>query len=430
MLNPPQLTDSTSDILSTFIQDMNIKINSGADLEELLNFVFEELGSHIPFDRMGIALVDHELNTITLKWARSRRNHSFLTKGFTVDLASTSLCQILESGKPRILNDLLQYSVDHPESKSTSLAIKDGIRSSFTCPLKAKNKNNGIVFFSSYEANLYREEHCHSFQSIAELLSVLIEGDRLRSYEKFTDSGEKHLATVIHDLRSPLAIIQGYADFSLTQDWISTIPEEARDAFDIIRKNTAFMFKLLEDLVETLRPDGKALLTIEEADVKLSIYCEELRKAFTGLCATKNITLAFEEGLLPYKARFDPNKIRRALDNLVSNAVKYSARFTKVTICIGSTETSLNFKVTDEGQGIAPSEMHKLFKDFGKTSTRPTEHEPSTGLGLAIVKRIIELHGGTVFADSLAGKGSTFGFSIPLKSQQALAPQSDDYYSN
>ncbi len=168
----------------------------------------------------------------------------------------------------------------------------------------------------------------------------------------------------------------------------------------------------------------------DRTDVELSSYCNDLRKAFEGLCATKNITLEFQHGSLPHLALFDPNKIRRALDNLVSNAIKYSARFSKVIIKIDGIHGALNFTVIDEGQGIPQSELNKLFKEFGRTSTRPTENESSTGLGLSIVKRIVDLHNGQVFVESTVRKGSTFGFTLPLSPITVVVPQSDDNYPN
>ena len=408
---------------SNFTHQLTAKLNGGAKLDELLDFVFDQLSPLIPFDRIGIATVDEAVDKITLKWARSKRTHAFLNRGFTTNLRSTSLGTILTSGNPRIINDLLKYAADHPKSQTTQLAIRDGIRSSLTCPLISRSKNTGIVFFSSYETNTYQSEHIETFDFIAQQLSVLIETERLKSYELLSKTNEKNLAQMIHDIRSPLATIQGYMDFSFSRDWMATIPEEARETFQIVRKNASFLFSLLDDLMQTLQLDGKPLLSIKEVEVNFPLFCDELISAFTGLCATKHIKLVFEPQNLRNTARFDPQKIRRAIDNLMTNAIKYSQRFTTITLAVKGDGETIQFTVSDQGLGIAESEIPKLFHDFGRTSTRPTEQEESTGLGLAIVKRIVDLHQGSVFVKSLLGKGSVFGFTLPqtqTQSQTAL----------
>ncbi len=103
----------------------------------------------------------------------------------------------------------------------------------------------------------------------------------------------------------------------------------------------------------------------------------------------------------------------QALENLVTNGIKFSHPLKEIVIGVNFESKRLNFSVSDQGQGIPKSELSNLFMEFGKTSVRPTGGEPSTGLGLAIVKRIVEAHGGEVSVTSTVGKGSTFSFWLP-----------------
>jgi signal transduction histidine kinase len=105
--------------------------------------------------------------------------------------------------------------------------------------------------------------------------------------------------------------------------------------------------------------------------------------------------------------------------------VKFSARGTNVQLEIKREGARLIFEVVDEGQGIPESEIPKLFREFGRTSVRPTEGERSTGLGLAIAKKIVEQHGGQISVKSEKGKGSTFAFWLPLDEKATVhMPQS------
>lgn len=116
-------------------------------------------------------------------------------------------------------------------------------------------------------------------------------------------------------------------------------------------------------------------------------------------------------------AVFNSLNVRRVIDNLISNAVKYSKRGSMIRMVVTVTNTTLHFDVIDQGLGIPHTEFEKLFQEFGKTSVRPTEGESSSGIGLAVVKKIVEQHGGQVSMRSEVGKGSTFSFWIPRNPQ-------------
>jgi len=110
----------------------------------------------------------------------------------------------------------------------------------------------------------------------------------------------------------------------------------------------------------------------------------------------------------------DRNKIRQVVDNLISNAVKYSPKGSVITVTIHTKGSFAGFTVRDNGPGIPDDERHKLFKDYGRLSATPTGGEKSTGLGLAICRKIIEAHNGTIGVDNLPGHGAEFYVSLPL----------------
>jgi signal transduction histidine kinase len=103
------------------------------------------------------------------------------------------------------------------------------------------------------------------------------------------------------------------------------------------------------------------------------------------------------------------------LDNLISNAIKYSEHGKEIRVSVAQTGATVRIAVADKGQGLSSEDMELLFKDFQKLSARPTGGEGSTGLGLSVVKHLIELHGGKVWAESAGkGQGSTFYVELPV----------------
>jgi len=151
---------------------------SGVRLDDTLDRVYESFRGLIPFNRLGCALISEDGASVMACWARSDQMLK-VQRGFTAPLAGSSLEQILETGQPRILNDLEAHLAAHPGSVSTRLIVEEGIRSSLTCPLLAQGKPVGFLFFSSTKKDTYRDLHQDVFLHIAGQLSALIEKSRL-----------------------------------------------------------------------------------------------------------------------------------------------------------------------------------------------------------------------------------------------------------
>jgi signal transduction histidine kinase len=110
----------------------------------------------------------------------------------------------------------------------------------------------------------------------------------------------------------------------------------------------------------------------------------------------------------------DSDRMREAIDNLISNAIKYSPIGGKISVLVNREQNKTVIRIADEGAGLSPEDLGRLFGRFQRLSAKPTAGESSTGLGLSIVKRIIDMHGGQVTADSAGpGQGSTFTVALP-----------------
>ncbi len=116
----------------------------------------------------------------------------------------------------------------------------------------------------------------------------------------------------------------------------------------------------------------------------------------------------------------DPDRLREAVDNLLSNAIKYSSAGGRIELSMSGGEDTTIISIKDEGAGLSQEDLGRLFGRFQRLSAKPTAGETSTGLGLSIVKRIVELHGGSVAAQSPGpGKGATFTIQLPVGSNAA-----------
>lgn len=231
--------------------------------------------------------------------------------------------------------------------------------------------------------------------------------------ERLNEIKNQFIGVAAHDLRNPLHIIEGYSQMLLDRLFGDLTPEQHK-FISVIRKNSDFMLKLITDLLYISKIEaGKLQLELEVADlVALLERNVELNRL---LAEQKRISILFRrEGDFPPLA-LDAPKIEQVLNNLISNALKFSNPRTTVEVLARGGEGEAVVSVKDEGQGIPADELHRLFIPFENLSVKSTGGEQSTGLGLAIVKRIVEGHKGRIWVESEVGVGSTFYFTLPFE---------------
>jgi signal transduction histidine kinase len=171
---------------------------------------------------------------------------------------------------------------------------------------------------------------------------------------------------------------------------------------------------LINDLLDVSAIEA-GQLELRYRVVDLAAYLQECHAANAVLAEAKSIELVLDlEPNLPL-VTMDPDRINQVVNNLITNAVKFSYPNTVITLRAQAEDNTVAISVQDQGQGIPAKDLGKMFTEFGRASVRPTAGEKSTGLGLAIVKRMVEAHGGRIWVESQVGVGSTFTFTLPLK---------------
>ena len=218
------------------------------------------------------------------------------------------------------------------------------------------------------------------------------------------------LGIAAHDLRNPLAAIQGFARL-LEGEALGPLDEGQVELVRNISRSSEFMLHLVNDLLDfAALESGKVDVQCE--DVDLARLVQEALPVHRLHADEKSIRIELVLGELPPTVRLDPRKIEQVLHNLIGNAIKYSPERTTIAVAVEEDGGWIQIDVKDEGQGIAPEEQAHLFEPFrraGGGAARPR----GTGLGLAIVLRIVEGHGGTIRVSSQLGEGSTFTVLLP-----------------
>ena len=172
------------------------------------------------------------------------------------------------------------------------------------------------------------------------------------------------------------------------------------------------MLALITSLLDVSKiRSGKLEIRLEDVDV--SEFLKKCYEANEMIGTQKDIALIMSVAENIGHARFDKERMHQAVDNLLSNAFKYSKPNTTVTLGTKRSERGLEIWVEDQGVGIKEEDLPLLFAEFSKASAQPTAGEPSHGLGLAIVKRVVELQGGRIEAKSSPGGGAIFTIILP-----------------
>lgn len=229
----------------------------------------------------------------------------------------------------------------------------------------------------------------------------------LKNLQHQTEEKKKLLSLVAHDLRAPLANIQSLNELAVE----SKDPEEANHYVQMSSNLAADTSELVSDLLHW-RSIERGDFEIRKSPVHLNIFADSIEKYLVHYGLRKDIRVELSRDFRSRTYLMDVKRIQQVISNLVSNAIKYSRRGSRIEVLMSSSEEEFVLRVRDFGKGIRDHELNKLFEAFEKTSTVPTEGESSFGLGLSIVQKIVEMHGGKTEVESTFGEGTCFTVRI------------------
>jgi len=235
------------------------------------------------------------------------------------------------------------------------------------------------------------------------------ETNALRTALKSLEQRNRQAAIVTHDLRNSIGSISSSVELLLEER--DAVGPEQLQFISIIERSARAALALVSDLLDlTLIEMGRLELKMEPLDlgalIRKNVETNQL------LARMKNIRLETDIAPALPVVNADPLRVEQVLTNLISNAVKYSNPATKVTVRAAPADGKVLVEVRDQGLGIPPGEIGKLFQFYQKTSVQPTGGEQSTGVGLAVARQIVEALGGEVGVESEVGRGSTFYFTL------------------
>ncbi|MDH4140238.1 MAG: HAMP domain-containing histidine kinase [Coriobacteriia bacterium] len=221
------------------------------------------------------------------------------------------------------------------------------------------------------------------------------------------------VAVASHELRSPLAVIQLYSEMLENNEFGDLDPELA-GAIDSIVLAVSRLSSIVRGLLDVALLE-RGLIPLEYAEVPLHDIVEEAVYDASNLASRVDVSVVTKGDVPTHWLRGDRVRLRQALDNLISNAVKYSKRQGVVSVAMRETETEVIVEVVDRGSGVDPEHADALFEPFARGDVQDNSEIPGLGLGLPIADRIVRAHGGAIgFQRNPEGVGSVFTIRLPL----------------
>ena len=358
------------------------------------------------FKRIGEAHVDPTKSSLIRKVGTFPR--SALTAQHPLIRVMTTGYPVLEA---EITPAFIRASFAEPSQRQMVEAL--GPRSFICVPLVSSGKILGaLTLVTSGSGRRYDEADLSLAADMARRAAIVVEHARLfHEAQQATRARDDVLAVVAHDLRNPLNTVTMAIGLMLENTPVERTQE--RRQVEIVRRAADRMNRMIQDLLDVKRMESGRLaidLRPEDVDVIINDMIEMLRPLAVGSSIT--LEASIPEGLPPVLA--DSARIQQVLSNLVGNAVKFTPRDGRITVCAEQTEGEIRFGVIDTGPGIPPEQVPHIFGQFWQASSSDRR---GIGLGLAIAKGIVEAHKGTIWVESQVGTGSTFYFTLPTATQ-------------
>ncbi len=420
------------------LQEISHKISALNDMQSTLRRVLEEIRDVLPLDGFVVALYDYETNLLSFP---------LIYDGWEIYqdapkplFPESVFAEAILTCKPHILNRTEEQLKSRLASNQEGMGTKKPSASILTAPMAVHNQVIGAISAHSYSSNAYTSENISVLSGVANQVAIAIENARLytalqkelaerkraeaearelniglesrvRQRTAELEAVNSELAsftyTVSHDLRAPLRGIHGLAHI-IIEEFEKDLPAESIAHIERIQANARQMGQLIDELLAFTHLGRQPLR-------KTSLDMAALTHAAIGE-VMKNETRKIDFFIQPLPDAYgDITLIHQALTNMLSNAIKFTRKKENPQVEIGSLQQNSEtaYFIRDNGAGFDMAYVGKLFGVFERLH-RQDEFE-GIGVGLAIVKRILEKHGGRVWAEGIVNEGATFFFTLPAK---------------
>ena len=383
-------------------------LGSSLDLDVAFAAFVQELRGLLPFDRAAILLLEGSRAVVMA--TAGIDEEEFLGPGTSVAIDDSILGQVIETYRTVYREDISDGR--YPEE---ARLLELGVRSRVLAPLQVGPRAIGALVISRTEPAAFRAEEVELVTVLGRLVATAVQNLRTHEAERTTADELRRLSAlradfvslVSHELRSPMAAVIGSAR-TLQQRWRELRPDQREAFLAVIADETTRLSSLVGDVLDTSRIES-GMFGYTFSDVDLAEIVRD--SAAAAEIGQDEVRLSQELPTALPHVRGDAERLRQLMDNLISNAVKYSDSGGVVKVHAQVDDGHVVVRVRDTGPGIAPEHQGQIFEKFGRASGSA---KPGTGLGLFLARSFAEAHGGSLTVDSSPGEGATFTLRLPV----------------
>jgi signal transduction histidine kinase len=318
--------------------------------------------------------------------------------------------QATRTGQPT----LIENTREHSDSKT----IVDQTHSQMAVPILYQDETRAVIALESPYPNAFVQQDLDFVIRLADHAAIAIENARLYEQAQTANRAKTEFMSVAsHELKIPMTSIKGYAKL-LTLGAVGDLSDQQREFLNIISANVDRMDRLVADLLDVSRIEA-GRLRLEMDQVDLHEVINTVIQSVKAQIEAKQLALEIDVPATLPPVWGDQERVIQILNNLISNAYKYTPDGGKIHIMVnGQTQFAssgcLTVSIRDTGVGITPEDQQQLFTKFFRADDPRVRDVPGTGLGLSITKSLVEIHGGEIWFQSEPDQGTTFTFTLPI----------------
>jgi PAS domain S-box-containing protein len=329
--------------------------------------------------------------------------------------------KVVRTGLPEFFTEITDEVLRavYPEPEKFELVRRLGLRSAVIVPMRANGRTHGAISLATAETERrYTKADLRLAEDLARRAALAIENARLyREAQEVNRLKDEFLATLSHELRTPLTAILGWTSLLRT---LKLDSETAASALATVERNAQSQRRLVDDMLDASRiVTGK--LRLDARPARLAPVVDAAASSARPAAEAKRIELAAETaGAGDLLVTGDPERLQQVVWNLLSNAIKFTPEGGRVSVSVERAGNEAVVTVADTGAGIRPEFLPHVFDRFTQADSSTTRAYGGLGLGLSIARHLVELHGGTITAESAGeARGSTFRVRLPTADSTA-----------
>lgn len=399
------------------VSDVSVTAAATLDVDRLLTAAADLTKENFNLYHAHIYLLDDARTALLLRAGAGAIGHQMVAEGRRIPIDARSIVARAARERDAVIVGDTRNSTDflpHPLLPDT--------RSEMAVPLIIGDRLLGVLDVQSQQPERFQPGDRQVYNILAAQLAVATQnalyfGEQLEMAEKLREVDRlktDFLARMSHELRTPLNSIIGFADV-LLMGLDGDLTERMIEDLQLIRSSGYHLRDIIGDILDMSKIEaGRLELTYETFDMRRA--ATELMATAAPLAEQKGLTLRLDLDERVGLLTADRTRIRQVLWNIVGNAIKFTDHG-GITVSIRPENGDVLFSVTDSGIGIARESLPRIFDHFSQIDAGRRESISGTGLGLSISKSLVELHGGRIWVESEAGRGSTFRFTIPVREE-------------